>query len=108
MYRIFKRAEAAASMRSVVIAMVIVAALLTAGILGVAVRAWALQVDDGDRYRAMAERQHAMRVDIPAPRGDVLDARGRPLAVSADADSVWANPREVRDVAGTAEKLAAL
>jgi cell division protein FtsI (penicillin-binding protein 3) len=83
-------------------------AVVTAGIIGVAMRAWALQVDDGDRYRALAERQHETRVQIPAPRGDVLDARGRPLAVSADADSVWANPREVRDVAGTAEKLAAI
>ncbi|MBV8760471.1 MAG: transpeptidase family protein [Deltaproteobacteria bacterium] len=83
-------------------------AVVTAAIAGVGMRAWALQVDDGDRYRALAERQHAMLVDIPAPRGDVLDARGRPLAVSADADSVWANPREVHDVAGTAEKLAAM
>ena len=83
-------------------------AVVTLGIVGVAMRAWAIQVDDGDRYRMLAERQHEMRLEIPAPRGDVLDTRGRPLAVSADADSVWANPREVHDVAGTAEKLAAL
>jgi cell division protein FtsI (penicillin-binding protein 3) len=83
-------------------------AVVTLGIVGVAMRAWALQVDDGDRYRLLAERQQNMRLEIPTPRGDVLDARGRPLAVSADADSVWANPREVHDVAGTAEKLAAL
>ena len=80
-------------------------AVVTAGIIGVAMRAWALQFDDGDRYRAIAERQHEMRVDIPAPRGDVLDAHGRPLAVSADADSVWANPREVHDVAGTVQAV---
>jgi cell division protein FtsI (penicillin-binding protein 3) len=83
-------------------------AVVTVAIVGVAMRAWALQVDDGDHYRAMAERQHEMRVDIPAPRGEVLDVHGRPLAVSADADSVWANPRDVRDVAGTADKLATL
>jgi len=83
-------------------------AVVTAAIVGVAMRAWALQVDEGDHYRELAERQQNMRLEIPTPRGDVLDARGRPLAVSADADSVWANPREVRDVAGTAEKLAAL
>src|SRR5437868_4380238 len=82
--------------------------IVTAGLVGVAMRAWALQVDDGDRYRALADRQHAMRVAIPAPRGVVLDARGQPLAVSADADSIWANPREVHDVAGTADKLAAM
>ena len=83
-------------------------AVVTLGLCGVAWRAWALQVDEGTHYRELAERQHAMTVDIPAPRGDVIDAHGRPLAVSADADSIWANPREVRDVADTADKLAKL
>ncbi|HTR50443.1 MAG TPA: penicillin-binding transpeptidase domain-containing protein [Kofleriaceae bacterium] len=82
--------------------------VIAVGLGGVAMRAWALQVDDGERYRALADRQHASRVEIPAPRGDVLDAQGRPLAVSADAESIWANPREVRDVAATADQLAAL
>src|SRR5690606_25375060 len=70
--------------------------------------AWDLQVGEGDRYRALAARQHAMSVNIPAPRGEVLDAHGRPLAVSADADSIWANPREIRDVTETAARLARL
>ena len=82
--------------------------VVTLGLAGAAMKAWALQVDDGEHYRALAERQHAMRLDIPAPRGEVSDVNGRPLAISADADSIWANPREVRDVAATAEKLAAL
>jgi cell division protein FtsI (penicillin-binding protein 3) len=56
----------------------------------------------------MAARQHAASVDIPAPRGEILDAQGRPLAVSADADSIWANPREIRDVTETAAALARL
>ena len=38
----------------------------------------------------------------------MLDAHGRPLAVSADVDSIWANPHEVRDLAATAETLATL
>jgi cell division protein FtsI (penicillin-binding protein 3) len=84
------------------------AAVVTAGLSGVAWRAWALQVEDGDRYRALAARQHALTVEIPAPRGDVIDARGRPLAVSADADSIWANPKDIRDVTDTADKLAKL
>ncbi len=83
-------------------------AVVTLGLAGAAMKAWALQVDDGAHYRALAERQHAMRVDIPAPRGEVVDTHGRPLAVTADAESIWANPREVRDVTATAEKLAAL
>jgi cell division protein FtsI (penicillin-binding protein 3) len=84
------------------------ALVVTTGLTGVAWRAWALQVDEGDRYRAIATRQHETTVAIPAPRGDIVDVRGRPLAVTADADSIWANPREIRDVTETAEKLAAL
>ncbi|MFN0248839.1 MAG: penicillin-binding transpeptidase domain-containing protein [Kofleriaceae bacterium] len=86
----------------------VVGALVTCGLLGVGWRAYALQVHEGDHYRELAERQHGAAVNIPAPRGDVIDTRGRPLAVSADADSIWANPREVHDVADTAEKLSKL
>ena len=84
------------------------AAVVTAGLTGVAWRAWALQIDEGDHYRAIATRQHETTVAIPAPRGDIVDVRGRPLAVTADTDSIWANPREIRDVTDTADKLAAL
>ena len=74
---------------------------------GVAWKAWGVQVANGARLREQAVRQHVHTVEIPAPRGAILDARGRPLAVSADAESVFANPRAVVDVAATAERLAA-
>ncbi len=83
-------------------------AVVTLGICGVAWRAYALQVDDGDHYAELASHQHAMTVAIPAPRGDVIDSHGRPLAVSADTDSIWANPKAITDVTETAEKLAKL
>jgi cell division protein FtsI (penicillin-binding protein 3) len=83
-------------------------AVLTFAIVGVAARAWGLQVSDAPKYRELAARQHSVDVNIPAPRGDVVDVHGRPLAVSADADSIWANPREIRDVTEVAEKLATL
>jgi cell division protein FtsI (penicillin-binding protein 3) len=82
--------------------------VVTLGLCGVGVRAWALQVDDGEHYRALAERQHELRLDLPAPRGDVVDIHGAPLAVSADVDSIWANPHDVRDLDATAETLAKL
>lgn len=82
--------------------------VVSAGLAGVAIRAWGLQVDDGDRYRALAERQHALRLEIPAPRGEIVDAHGHSLAASADVDSIWVNPREIRDVTATADKLAAI
>ncbi len=83
-------------------------ATLSIGILGLGYRAWALQVDDNEHYKLLAERQHATTVETPAPRGDVRDVNGEPLAVSADTDSIWANPREIRDVTATADKLAGL
>jgi cell division protein FtsI (penicillin-binding protein 3) len=93
----------AARVRAYLAALVVIA-----GLSGVAWRAWALQVHEGDRYRLIAARQHALTVEIPAPRGDVIDARGRPLAVTADAESIWARPRDIRDVTDTAARIAAL
>jgi cell division protein FtsI (penicillin-binding protein 3) len=83
-------------------------AVLSLGLCGVAWRAWALQIDDNDHYRALAMRQHGANVDIPAPRGEIRDVHGEPFAVSADVDSIWANPREIRDVTATADKLASI
>jgi cell division protein FtsI (penicillin-binding protein 3) len=82
--------------------------LLTLCLCGIAVRSWRLQISSGERFRDQAAKQHAITVEIPAPRGAIVDRLGRPLAVTANADSVWADPREVRDVAGTAEQLAEL
>ncbi len=84
----------------------IAAGLVTALLVAIGWKAWGVQVADGARLREQAVRQHVHTVEIPAPRGAILDARGRPLAVSADAESVFANPRAVVDVAGTAERVA--
>ena len=80
--------------------------VVTTLLCGVGYKAWGLQVSDGARLREQAVRQHVHTVEIPAPRGPILDARGRPLAVSADVESVFANPRAVVDVTGTADRLA--
>ena len=82
--------------------------VVTLGLTGVAYKAWGLQIREGARYRVLADKQHTAEVGIPAPRGDIIDARGQPLAVSADADSIWANPREIHDVTDTADRLAKL
>jgi cell division protein FtsI (penicillin-binding protein 3) len=84
----------------------VVGIVVTLGLVGVGRRAWSLQVSDGDRYRLLAEHQQELHLAVPAPRGEVVDAVGRPLAVSADVDSIWANPHDVRDLATTAETLA--
>jgi cell division protein FtsI (penicillin-binding protein 3) len=94
--------------RWVRVRMCITAAALSVMLLGVAWRAYGLQVSEGERYRSLAQRQHIKRMEVPAPRGGIYDTTGREMAVTAQIDSVFANPREVEDVAGTAEQLAHL
>jgi cell division protein FtsI (penicillin-binding protein 3) len=86
----------------------VAAVVISFALVGLGWRAYALQVDDSEHYRALANKQHGATVDLPAARGEVLDLHGRPLAVSAEAESIWANPRGIRDLAATAEQLATL
>jgi cell division protein FtsI (penicillin-binding protein 3) len=85
-----------------------VAGLLTLLLAAIAYRAYGLQIREADHYRLLAQRQHIATVEVPAPRGVVYDATGAELAVTADIDSIYANPREIDDLSGTAEKLAEL
>jgi cell division protein FtsI (penicillin-binding protein 3) len=85
-----------------------VATALTLLFCAVAYRAYGLQIRDADHYRALAHRQHTATVEVPAPRGAIRDAAGRELAVTADIESVYVNPREVHEIGSTAERLAEL
>jgi cell division protein FtsI (penicillin-binding protein 3) len=84
-----------------------VAAFLLSSLFAViAYKAYAVQVQQQDHFHELARRQHVRTVEVPAPRGPIYDTNGKALAVTAEIDSVWANPREVIDVASTAESLA--
>lgn len=86
----------------------VTAGVLVTGLAGIGYQAWGLQVDHGAQFQREAARQHALTVEVAAPRGAIVDVTGRPLAVTADADSIWVDPDAVVDVAATADKLAAL
>lgn len=62
----------------------------------VVVRAFHLQVASGDRLREMAEGQHLRKLRVSPRRGAIYDRHGAELAVSADVDSVYANPKRLR------------
>jgi cell division protein FtsI (penicillin-binding protein 3) len=94
--------------RIVTVRIYIAGVMLTLLFAGICYRAYGLQVGQMDKYRQLARRQHLRMVELPAPRGPILDIRGRELAVTADTDSVYANPREVVDVVGTADSLATI
>ncbi|CAN5491778.1 hypothetical protein BH10ACT11_BH10ACT11_18580 [soil metagenome] len=69
--------------------------------------AW-LQGVQGGEYQAEAAGQQTQSVVVPGSRGSLLDRKGKELAVSEDAATVFATPYQVKDPAKTASKLASI
>src|SRR5882762_4472916 len=54
---------------------------------------------------ARAERQQERTQPSPAKRGDILDRRGRVLATSVDADTIYAVPSDIEHPADAATAI---
>ena len=67
-----------------------------------------VQIAQGSRYRAKAQRQQERRIELAGQRGSILDREGRELAVSVETASLYAIPDDVKDVRATARALARL
>jgi cell division protein FtsI (penicillin-binding protein 3) len=74
----------------------IVHALLALFALAVIGQAAHVQLLQGSTWRARAARQQLAPREMPAPRGDILDAAGLLLAQSRDMVQLEVSPREVR------------
>jgi len=85
--------------------MAIVAALLGLWVAGIEAKLVYLQVFDRADLAARAERQQERTPPSPARRGDILDRRGRVLATSVDADTIYAVPTEIDNPADAAKKI---
>lgn len=72
----------------------------------IVLRAAVVQIWQGDRWRARAERQQVGAASVPAPRGLILDASGTPLAESRERVRLAVALREVRDRKQLARELA--
>ena len=60
------------------------------------VRAGQLQIWQGAEWEARAKRQHFSQANVPAPRGDILDAAGSPFVESRSRVRLNIAPRELR------------
>ncbi len=67
-----------------------------------------IQLAQGPKYRARAQRQQERRIEVSQRRGSIVDREGRELAVSVEASSVYAIPEEVENPAAVARALAPL
>src|SRR5690349_19387676 len=70
--------------------------LVTFGV-ALVMRAGYVQLWQGERWERMAERQHYSRNALPAPRGEILDVGGVPLAQSEVRIRLNFAPPEMRD-----------
>jgi cell division protein FtsI (penicillin-binding protein 3) len=75
-------------------------------------KAFDLQVVRASQLKAQAEGQSRRKLALTPQRGAIYDRDGAELAVSVDADTIWANPRQLRksvkDVGEAAKALATL
>lgn len=81
--------------------------LAVAWLLALGVRLYWLQVREYQDYAARAMRQQQAMVELSAPRGTIRDARGRTLAVSLEVESIFADPRNLREQGREPEATAA-
>lgn len=65
-----------------------------------------VQIVKAPEYREEAAASRTADIDLPARRGTIYDRNGNVLATSVDATTVYANPKEVKDVPAAAAALA--
>lgn len=85
---------------------IMLAGLFACCFLAVGGRAFYLQVLHHEQLVKLAERQHNRTVPLIPARGGIYDRNGAPLAVSLEMDSLYAEPRRIKDPHGTAAVLA--
>jgi cell division protein FtsI (penicillin-binding protein 3) len=85
----------------------VVAAVLAIWVTGIEARLVYLQVFEKADLMSRAERQQERTQSTPAKRGDILDRRGRLMATSVDADTIFAVPTEIDDAELAATTLCA-
>jgi cell division protein FtsI (penicillin-binding protein 3) len=76
--------------------------------LALIVRAGQVQLLQRAQWVARAERQHFASSTVPAPRGNIFDIRGTPLALSREMMRLSIAPREVASPRELAKALARL
>lgn len=64
-----------------------------------------LQIIDGTRLQTLATSQQTLTETISAKRGNIYDTNGETLAFSYDTDTVYINPKEIKD-SNNKEKIA--
>lgn len=84
---------------------VMVAAMLGLWVAGIEAKLVYLQIYQRADLVARAGRQQERTQSSPAKRGDIVDRRGRVLATSVDADTIYAVPTEIDNAADASRSI---
>lgn len=68
-------------------------------------RLFAIQVLGYSRYADKANKLHKREIPLQQKRGDICDRNGNILAMSVQTPSVFADPKLIKDIDGTASQL---
>jgi cell division protein FtsI (penicillin-binding protein 3) len=82
--------------------------VITVGLLYLSLlwKGWQLTVVEHPALLAKREAQSRVTLTVPAPRGEIFDRNGIPLAVSVFLTSVWADPAYFEDLMQAAPVIA--
>ncbi len=86
--------------------LVLVYTLVLAWTLGIGARLVYLQGFEAPKYRTLANEQQSGFVEISSRRGEIRDRRLDDLAISVTADSLYAQPPQIKRVLEAAQSLA--
>ena len=87
--------------------LIVAAGVLACWVLAIEARLVVLQVVQHEELSLRAERQQSETQKTPGKRGEIYDRKGRLLAYSVDADTIYAVPTEVADPSTAAALLCA-
>ncbi|MBI2345862.1 MAG: transpeptidase family protein [Deltaproteobacteria bacterium] len=77
--------------------MAVVLALLFIGLIGIGGRAMQLHLGEQQSLKWVAAKQYRAVIPTAPRRGKILDAKGRELAIDVPVQSIYADPRQIRD-----------
>jgi len=83
-----------------------VAGLVVFCLLAVVVRAWFVQVVNHDYYLARQQQQRSSNLLLTCERGEILAADGGQLAITVKGESLFANPKRIKNGKRLARVLA--
>jgi len=84
----------------------LVIGLLALAGVGLVARAVDLQILDGGFLEGQGDARYTRVAKLSAHRGAILDRSGEPLAVSTPVDTIWVNPRELKQAQDQWPRLA--